>query len=124
LYAQWYDTGIITTATGGAGTGYTPIATGRVLAVRYVKTDFTDGVDVTVTVERTGEAIVTLTDLNAAAVYYPRVATHDVAGAVAVYIASGQAVREPVFIADDRVKVAIAAGGDAHTGRFYALIGG
>jgi hypothetical protein len=124
VYAQWYDTGIITTATGGAGTGYTPIATGRVLAIRYVKTDFTDGVDLTVTVEGTGEAIVTLTDMNAATVVYPRSGIHDTAGAAAVYIASGQAIREPVAIANDRIKFVIAAGGDGKFGRFLALIGG
>jgi hypothetical protein len=124
VYAEWLDTGLITTATGGAATGYTPIATGRVLAIRYVKTDFTDGVDLTVTVEGTGEVIVTLTDMNLATVVYPRSGIHDTAGAAAVYIASGQAIREPVAIANDRIKFVVAAGGDGKFGRFLALIGG
>lgn len=124
MFAQWLDTGLLTTAVGGAITGYTPVATGKVLAIRYVKTDFADGVDLTVTVEGTGEAVVTLTDMNAATVVYPRVATQDIAGAGAVYIAAGQPVREPIAIANDRIKFVIAAGGDGKFGRFYVLIGG
>lgn len=124
MWAQWLDSGVVTTAAGGAATGYTPVATGQVLAVRYVKTDFADGVDLTVTVEGTGEAIVTLTDMNAATVVYPRSGIHDTAGAAAVFIAAGQAIREPVAIANDRLKFVIAAGGDGKSGKFYALIGG
>jgi hypothetical protein len=124
VYAQWYDTGIITTNGSAVGTGYTPVATGRVLAVRYAKTDYADGVVVTVTVEGTGEAVVTMTAWNASGTVYPRAAVQDAAGAGAVYIASGQAIREPVAISNDRVKFAIASAGNAHTGRFYVLIGG
>lgn len=122
MYAQWLDTGLLTTD-GGVATGYTPVATGKVLAIRYVKTDFATGVDLTVTVEGTGEAIVTLTDMNADTVVYPRSGIHDTAGAAAVFIAAGQPVREPVCIANDRLKFAVAAGGNGKFGRFYALIG-
>jgi hypothetical protein len=124
MFAQWFDTGVVTTAADGTAAGYTPVASGKILAVRYVKTDYTDGVDMTVTVEGTSEAVVTLTDCNASTVVYPRSGICDTSGAAAVYIAAGQAVREPVCISNDRVKVAIAAGGDVHTGRFYVLIGG
>ena len=124
MYAEWFDTGIITTNGSAVGTGYTPVATGRVLAIRYVKTDYTDGVVVTATVEGTGEAVVTMTAWNASGIVYPRAGVHDAAGAAAVYIASGQAIREPVAISNDRIKFAIASAGNVHTGRFLVLIGG
>jgi hypothetical protein len=124
LFAQWVDTGIVTTDAEGAATGYSPVVSGRVLAIRYAKTDYADGVDLVVTVEGTGEAIVTLTDMNAATVVYPRSGIHDTAGAAAVFIAAGQAIRESVCIANDRLKFVLAAGGNAKSGKFYALIGG
>jgi hypothetical protein len=45
-------------------------------------------------------------------------------GADALIIADGLSQKSPVVIANDRIKFAIAAGGDAHTGRFYVLVGG
>jgi hypothetical protein len=124
MYGQWFETPVITTAADGSATGYTPVASGKVLAIRYAKTDYADGVDLVVTVEGTGEAIVTLTDMNGATLVYPRSGVHDTAGAAAVFIAAGQAIREPVCIANDRLKFVLAAGGNVKSGKFYALIGG
>jgi hypothetical protein len=124
VYAQWVETDIITTAADGSATGYTPVASGKILAIRYAKTDYADGVDLVVTVEGTGEAVVTLTDMNAATVVYPRVAVQNSAGANALYAAAGETVKEAVCIAHDRLKLVLAAGGNVKSGKFYALIGG
>lgn len=124
MFAQWVVTDTITTAADGSATGYTPVASGKVLAIRYEKIDYADGVDLVVTVEGTGEAIVTLSDMNAATVVYPRSGIHDTAGAAAVFIAAGQAIREPVCIANDRLKFVLAAGGNAKSGTFSVLLGG
>lgn len=124
MFAQWLDSGPVVTAADGTAVGYTPMASGRVLAVRYVKTDYTDGIVATVTVESTSEPIVTMTAWNASGTVYPRVGVQDATGAAAVFIAAGQAIREPVAISNDRIKFAIASAGNAHTGRFLVLIGG
>lgn len=89
----------------------------------YVKTDFTDGVDFTITLENTGEAILTLTNQNAAAVFYPRVPVQDETGAGALYAAAGTKLRDCVVAAQDRVKVVVAAGGATKTGVIKIVVG-
>lgn len=107
----------------GDGTGYTAPVTGRVLQVRYVKTDFANGVDFTITAEATGETIWAEENVNASATRAPRQATHDTAGVAALYAAGGQAVREPIVLANDRVKIGVAQGGVSTSGTFHVLIG-
>jgi hypothetical protein len=123
VYAQWFDSGIVTTAADGTATGYVPVASGRVLAIRYVKTDYATPT-ITITVESTTEPVLTLTTPAASIIKYPRVGIQDEAGGDALYAAAGTKVREAVAIYNDRLKVAITGGGDTKTGRFYALIGG
>lgn len=114
----------IVTASDGTGTGYTDLCDGFVQAIRYVKTDYTDGVDVTVTCEQSAQAIVTLTDANASATVYPRGATATVANAAALYAAAGVAVLDKIPVANERVKIVIASGGDTKTGVFHVYVGG
>ena len=113
----------ITTIADGSATGYIDVPYGRVLALHYVKTDYTDGVDFTITSERTGEAIWTATNENASVTKYPRAAVHDVVGAAALYAGAGEAIVEPIALANDRIKIIIAAGGDTKIGKFIAIIG-
>lgn len=113
----------ITTDASGDGTGYTPNVTGRILAIRYVKTDYDNGVDFTITLEATGEAILTGTNINASQSFYARVPTQDEAGADALYAAAGTKVRDGVVAANDRVKIVIAQGGNAKTGKFHVIVG-
>ncbi len=113
----------VTTASDGTATAYSPQVTGRILSIRYVKTDFANGVDFTITSEATGETIWAEADVNASASRAPRQATHTTAGAAALYAAGGAAVNDYVALANDRVKIAIAQGGDAKSGSFILIIG-
>jgi len=113
----------ITTAADGSATVYSDQVTGRVLSVRYVKTDFADGVDFTVTSEATGETIWAESDVNASATRAPRQPTHSTAGVAALFAASGTAVNDYVALANDRVKIVVAAGGDSKTGVVHLTIG-
>ncbi len=112
----------VTTDSGGAATAYTPMVTGEVSAIHYVKTDFTDGVDFTITAEATGEAIWSGTNVNASTVVAPRQATHTTAGAAALYAAAGTAVLAPIHVANDRIKIVIASGGATKTGTFHVVL--
>jgi hypothetical protein len=112
----------ITTASDGSATAYTPVVTGRVLAVIYAKTDFADGVDFTVTAEATAQAIYTGTNVNASAVVYPRVPVQDETGANAT-LDGTRLLREPVVVANDRIKCAVASGGSVKTGTITLVIG-
>lgn len=115
---------IVTASDGSATVGYTDIADGFVHAITYVKTDYADGVDVTITAEASGLPIVTLTDMNAATTVYPRAATVTAAGAAALYAAAGVAVLDRIPVAGERVKISVASGGNSHTGVFHVYVGG
>lgn len=112
----------VTTASDGTVVAYSPRIAGKIHAIHYVKTDFADGVDFTITAEATGENIWTESNVNASTVRYPRAATHSQAGVAALYASGGTGVLEPVAIANDRVKISIAQGGNAKSGTFHILV--
>lgn len=112
----------VTTAADGTATEYTPYLSGYVNAVHYVKTDYTDGVDFTITAEATGETIWTQSDVNASVVKAPRMATHSTAGVAALYAAGGTAINDRISLGRDRIKIVLAQGGNVKTGTFVFLI--
>lgn len=112
----------ITVDASGDGTSYTPVITGQILGIRYVKTDYANGVDFTVTLDVTGESIMVGTDVNASATFYPRVGVTDAAGA-AVTLDGTRLMRDCVFAAADRVKIVVAQGGVSKTGAFHVIVG-
>lgn len=112
----------VTTAADGTYTGYTPFLSGKIAAIHYIKTNFTDGVDFTITAEATGETLWTEANVNAAKVCMPRGATHSNAGVAALYAAGGTAVNDMIQLGRDRVKIVLAAGGNATTGAFHVVV--
>lgn len=121
MYAERHAIDLTTDGSGNA-TGYSPVVTGRVLSVQYVKTDFADGVDLTITAEATGQAILTLTDQNTAGVFFPRAQVHGPTGTALTYDGT-RTVNEPVCVAHDRIKVVVASGGATKTGTVRVVIG-
>lgn len=114
----------ITTASDGSATAYSPYVSGYIHSIQYVKTDFADGVDFTITVDGTGETVWTEANVNAAAVKAVRQPTYTTAGVASLYAAGGVAVNDRVALSRDRVKVVIAQGGNAKIGSFTILIDG
>lgn len=113
----------LTTAADESATGYSPVVTGRVLAIHYVKDDFANGVDFTITSEVTGQGIWTESDVNASASRAPRQPTHGQDGSASLYAATGEPVEDYIALAQDRVKIVIANGGVAKSGSFILVIG-
>lgn len=112
----------VTTDASGAATVFSDaIAYGLLSQIRYVKTDFADGVDFTITAEATGETLWAQSDVNASATVAPRQATHTTAGVAAVY-AAADGVMDKIAIANDRVKIVVASGGDTKTGTFHFVL--
>lgn len=105
----------------GNGTFYTPYISGFIESIQYLKTDYTDGVDFTVTADVTGEAIWTGTNVNAAIVVRVRAPTHTTAGVAALYAASG-AVNDRIALGRDRVKIVLASAGATKTGAFVVTV--
>lgn len=108
----------IITAADGSGTGYIDVAFGRVVSLSYVKVDYADGVDFTITVESTGQSLWTDTNINAAETVYP-VVPANLGGTGA----ASTLTEVPIVMAADRIKIVIAAGGDTKSGTFVAVIG-
>lgn len=113
----------VTVDASGYATAYSPVVTGRVIAIHYVKTDYASGVDFTITSEATGQSLWTQADQNASAVKCPRQPTHDGVGAASLYAATGEPVEDHIYLANDRIKIVVAAGGVSKTGTFHLVIG-
>lgn len=112
----------ITTAADGSGTGYTPVLSGELVQIDYVKADYDNGVDFTITSEATGHVLWQEDNVNASATRAPRQATHSTAGVAALYAAAGTAVLAPIVLANDRVKIVIAQGGNVKAGTFHVVV--
>lgn len=112
----------VTTAADGSATAYSPRFSGKIQQIEYVKTDFAAGVDFAITGEATGINLWTESDVNASAVRAPRQATHSAAGVASLFAAGGTAVQDKIGLATDRVKIVIAAGGNAKSGVFHILV--
>jgi hypothetical protein len=115
----------VTTAADGSATAYTPRLSGLLYAVHYVPdgtTPYDNTVDMTITSEATGQSLVSRTNVAAAFVANPRVATADAAGTAALYAAGGTAVQDKMALANDRVKIVLAQGGASKVGVFHVLV--
>lgn len=121
-YAQRLAAIAVTTAADGSATAYSDVCTGKVSTIRYVKGDFDNGSTITLTSEATGETIWTEANVNASTTRAPRQATHSTAGAAALYAGGGAAVNDKIALANDRIKIVIAAGGNVKSGTFHIVM--
>jgi len=113
----------LTTTAGGAATGYSEVANGRILAITY-DGGFDNTADFTITTEDTGQTVWTESNVTNAATYRaPRLATHGTDGVALLYAAGGTAVTDHVWAVGERVKFVIAQGGNAKTGVFKVIFG-
>lgn len=112
----------ITTDSSGNATAYIGPLSGYLNQIRYIKTDFADGVDFTVTSENTGQTLWGENDVNAAAQRQPRMPTHSTAGVAALYASGGVAVNDRIALANDRIKIVIGSGGNTKSGQFEVIV--
>jgi hypothetical protein len=103
---------------------YSPVLSGKIVSLRYLKTDFADGVDFVVTTEDSGETVWSEENVNASATRHPRAATHSTAGAAALYAAGGTAVNDKIAVSQERIKIVVANGGVSKTGALHITIDG
>lgn len=114
----------ITTDSSGDGTGYTTLPVNGVIhSIQYVKTDYADGVDFTITGNTTGMTIWAESNVNASAVRAVKHPAYTTAGAAMLHASGGTAVPAPVAVADETIKVVVASGGDTKTGTFHIVYG-
>lgn len=104
-----------TTAADGSAAAYSEVVEGLIEMVKVTLGTWDAGVDLTLTDEETGAAIVTLTNATDGQTVRPRAATHDVAGAAALYAAGGVAVLDKIPV-NGRIKLVVAQGGNVKAG--------
>jgi hypothetical protein len=119
MHVQTYGVDVVTAADGSA-TAYSAQVNGLLSQIRYIKDSFDNGSTITITSEDTGETLWTEANVNASATRAPRQATHSTAGAAALYAAGGVAVNDMIAVSG-RIKIVIAAGGNAKAGRFVIV---
>ena len=123
MYAERHVVQAVTAANGSV-TAYSPVVTGRIASIRYVKSDsggYADTVDFAITAEATGETLWTEENVTASASRAPRQPTHSTAGVAALYAATF-AVLDRIVLAKDRVKIAVTNGGDTKAGTFHIVM--
>jgi len=117
----------VTTDASGAAEVFTPTVTGRVLQVRYVPdgtSPLDTGADLDIVCETSGVVVSNHDDIGTSAFTRAyRQATHDAAGAEALYAASGEAVLDYVWAVGERLKLTIANGGNVKSGTFHIYVG-
>ena len=124
MYAEKHAVAVVTAAD-GSFTGYSPDITGRVLSV-HVTVPGSGGIeatsDITITAERSGEAILTLTNQNGSGSFYPRSQVHGTTG-TALTLDGTRAMVEAPALVKDRAKIVIAQGGNAKSATITFIIG-
>ena len=111
-----------TTAAGGTVTLTSGAVFGKLLAVQWVDGDLVDGVDAVLSVAGSAhlQTLLTLTDANSDAWYYPRTPVHTNAGADITY--DGTRIVYDKFMLAGKLSLAIASGGSVKTGGAYVFI--
>ena len=116
----------ITTDASGDFSAFTPVVRGRVLQYRYVPdgvSPLDTGADLDITGDTSGVVIANQDNIGTAAfTKAPRHATHAVDGSASLYAASGEPVEDAVVVADERLKVVIAQGGNAKKGTVHVWV--
>ncbi len=104
-----------TDASGDATTNSTVPVIGRLYAVRWIDGDFSDGVDAVISTQNHDAAatLLTLTDANSDATYYPRDLVHNAAGGALTGTSGGDRAL-PLFVGLPRLVVS--SGGATKTG--------
>lgn len=103
----------ITTNGDGDGSAQTSNISGLLYSMRYLKTDYADGVDFTLSVVNsvTTQTVLTISNGNAAADYYPRVDSCGASG-------SALSLNTQMVPVAGALKVTVAQGGATKTGNF------
>ena len=117
------ETVSVTTSTSGASEDFTSVVTGRDHSISYIRTDFDDTVDFTITTEKTLQDVwVVLNTTNSITVAPMQTPHSTTGGALELSSTGGTAFGVPIAVVNERIKIVVASGGDTKTGTFEVLI--
>jgi hypothetical protein len=117
----------VTTAADGSATAYSPTITGAISSIAYVAdatNPYAATVDFAITVEATGQGLWTQSDISASGTRAPRQPTHGQDGTDRFYTGTNvnHAVQDLICLANDRVQIVLAQGGNAKVGQFVITV--
>ena len=117
----------VTTAADGSATAFSPTITGAISSIAYVAdgtNPYAATVDFAITVESTGQGLWTQSDITASGTRAPRQPTHEQDGTDRFFQGSGteHSVPDLICLANDRVKIVLAQGGNAKVGQFIITV--
>jgi hypothetical protein len=117
----------VTTAADGSATAYSPTITGAISSIAYVAdgtNPYAATVDFAITIEATGQGLWTQADITASGTRAPRQPVHEQDGTDRFFqgTSSEHTVCDLICVADDRIKIVLAQGGNAKTGRFIVTV--
>lgn len=121
-YAKVVEVSVTVDASGDATVYSDESIMGKIINVIYVKDDFADGVDFTITLETTLQNLWVDTNINASEVVAPRQPTHDGAGEASLFAAVGEPVEDHIYACNERVKIVVAQGGVSKSGTFKIIV--
>ena len=118
------ETVTVTTVSAGTATAYSSIVNGRILAIQYVKDGYANGVDFTITTETTAQSLWRKDSVDASAIQRPRVTVQNSTASDVYYNdESDEEIMDYIHVADERIKIVLANGGDVKSGTFYITVG-
>ena len=115
---------VLTLTANGSGTvtGYTPVLSGRIAQIHYVKTDYANTVDFVITSEATEDIIWSEDNVTASTVRAPRLPNCTTAGVATTYAATFPVYVNQFVLAADRVKVVVSNAGSGTIGTFHVVL--
>lgn len=127
MFVERHEFAVTTDASGNATVFNSRPARGLVRQIRYVPdgtSPLDTGADVTISGERSGVVVYNQSNIGTSAFEKaPRIPTHDITGAASLYAATGEPVEDLFAVADERLKLVVAQGGNAKAGVFHVWIG-
>lgn len=126
MFVQRFTITAAVNASGDATAYTTDPITGRIINIIYVpdgSNPYDNTADFVFTGDITGVAVLTKTNVSGAFTSAPRQATHGTDGAASLYAAAGTAVNDHIYLANERLKLVVAQGGNAKTGSFIVIVG-
>jgi len=106
----------------GAVTGYTPVLSGRIAQIHYVKNNYANTVDFVITSEATEDIIWSEENVTASTVRAPRLPNCTTAGVATTYAATFPVYVNQFVLAADRVKVVVSNAGSGTVGTFHVVL--
>jgi hypothetical protein len=111
---------------GGNLTAFSPVFTGELVGLHWIKpsSNGSNGGNVAVTGEATGESVLSVANVTSSQHWYPRGPIHTTAGVAELYASAGLPVTDRLAFAEDRLQIQVTTGGANAQATVIAVIDG